>query len=250
MCVIAVAIKSEIPLNILRACQSSNPHGGGCSWIEGGLVRFQKDITASQMHQLLKDKPLPHVVHFRIATAGGVQPSRCHPFVIKTTKNDDLHGAAKSVLYHNGHCSGWEFYASMAGVGYPPDASDSQVIARIVAHRGEACLQEFVKRGAGKFAVMHSNGEVKLYGGFVELDGAMFSNTNWAHGLSCNPLHDKPKHGHGLGNTATQLGFKAKSHGGGHKKSDEPKEHKAYKPWWQEELDIARRDGWSDVHND
>jgi len=223
MCVIAVAIKSAVPLNILRACQSANPHGGGCSWVESGLVHFRKNLNANQIHDLLKDKPLPHVVHFRIATAGGVQPSRCHPFIIKTTNNDALHGKAKSVLFHNGHCSGWEFYASMAGVGYPRDASDSQVIARIVAHRGEACLKGFVERNAGKFAVMRSSGEVQLFGGFTERDGLLFSNTNWANGLSCNPLE---KQSQGLHDFKKNI-----SHGA-----------YRYKPWWHDDAEIENND--------
>lgn len=233
MCVIAVAIKSELPLNVLRACESSNPHGGGCSWIEDGMVRFVKNVRATKIAELLAGKPLPHVVHFRIATVGGVQPRRCHPFTISGVRNDLLEGVAKAALYHNGHCSGWEFYASMTGVaqGLPSDASDSMAIARMVAVRGEGILQELVNRNAGKFAVMHKNGEVKLYGRFEEHDGAMFSNLHWKHGLSCNPLHNTSGHFKGQGSKHGGQHFVSGKHHGVHQPS-----LPAYKTWWEREL--------------
>lgn len=224
MCVIAIAVKQELPLLVLRQCESSNRDGGGCSWVERGLVHFKKNLTAAEIHHLLKDKPLPHVVHFRIGTVGGVKPSRCHPFTVRTVNNDPLAGVAKTVLFHNGHANGWEFWATMAGVSVPGDASDSQVIARIVAHRGEEVLQEMVSRGAGKFAVMHSDGTVKLYGGFAERDGYTFSNLHWAHGRSCNPTHD-----HGF-----------KSHGKATAGSIVPSWKPVKQSWWEQELGIDR----------
>lgn len=246
MCVIAVAIKAELPLNILRACERANRDGGGCSWVENGLVHFRKGVTPEQIAGILAGKPLPHVVHFRIGTVGSKCAEKCHPFVMRTHQNDTAEGAAKAVLYHNGHYGRWELDAKLAGVQVPKDASDSQVVAMIAAFRGESLLTDYVHAGAGKFAVMHHNGEVKLYGKFEERQGAMFSNLNWAYGLSCNPLHGG---GHG-GNTATQLGFKTKgSHGGG-KKSDGPKSHGAYVPWWQNELALAQATSAEDAELD
>lgn len=236
MCVIAVAIKSELPLSVLRACERANRDGGGCSWVENGLVHFRKGVTPEQIAGILAGKPLPHVVHFRIGTVGSKCAAKCHPFVMRTHQNDPAEGAAKAVLYHNGHYNRWELDAKLAGVQVPKDASDSQVVAMIAAFRGESLLTDYVHAGAGKFAVMHNNGEVKLYGRFEERQGAMFSNLHWAFGMSCNPLHHEPQserryktHGSHGGN------------GGGHKSSG-PKNHKAYVPWWQNELALAADD--------
>lgn len=230
MCVIAIAVERMLTENELRACERSNPHGGGCSWVERGLVHFKKGLDANEIAELLKDKPLPHVVHFRIATVGGVRPSRCHPFTVKATDNDPLAGVSKSVLYHNGHASGWEFWATLAGVHPSPGLSDSQAIARIVSIRGDGVLKELVERGAGKFAVMKNDGRVTLFGRFESRAGATFSNLNWAHGLSCNPLHThshKAKSGHKSHGQYNLNGF------------EDDGNHSTQKSWWKREMDIS-----------
>jgi len=199
MCVIAIAIKSPLALDVLKACERSNRDGGGVAWVENGAVQFRKGLTAAEIHTLIADKPLPHVVHFRIATVGGVSKTLCHPFTVKASHNAPLEGVAREVLFHNGHLTGWEFSAQLAGIGIPPGISDSQAIARIVAMRGESVLQGFVERGAGKFVVLKANGEAKCYGHFSEWNDGLYSNLHWKHGLSCNPTHhvthfpDKPK---------------------------------------------------------
>lgn len=53
-------------------------------------------------------KGTPHVVHFRIATVGGVCPELTHPFSIDERASIELEGEADSVLFHNGGVGDWK----------------------------------------------------------------------------------------------------------------------------------------------
>lgn len=175
MCVIAVAVKSEIDLASLYKCEAANPHGGGVAWAEKGYVHFKKGIKAEEMQDLVKDKPFPHVYHFRIASVGKIIPALCHPFVVRRKQNCDMEGVTSHpVLFHNGTVTNWRFLAKVAGVTYPEFASDSMIIARIISLRGEALLSQICDHS--RFCVLHPDGKVNLHGGFAELNGNRYSN--------------------------------------------------------------------------
>lgn len=178
MCVIAVAVKTRISLETLRECEATNRHGGGCAWREAGQVRWQKGITAVEMHDLLATKPLPHICHFRIATVGAVGVELCHPFAVLTHNNSATHGVTNgSVLFHNGTCQSWRFYALLSGV--TPALSDSQTVARMAAFRGEAVLENIAAEGGGVFATMHATKGLRLHGRFHQHGDHQFSNLRW-----------------------------------------------------------------------
>lgn len=61
----------------------NNPDGGGYCWHDGGRVFYRKGIFAFEeflksYRQDVGDKPA--IVHFRMATHGGVNEENCHPF--------------------------------------------------------------------------------------------------------------------------------------------------------------------------
>lgn len=178
MCVIAIAIKHKLSLSVLQQCEDKNPHGGGVAWAEKGQVHFKKNISAQEAHDLVKDKPLPHVFHFRIASVGAVMPALCHPFPIRSRDNSEMEGTAGSVFFHNGTVHQWKFLARLAGVHYPDYASDSMVMARIAALRGKAILEEIQ---GGKYAILNGDGSINLYGEFQEQEGNLFSNLFWTY---------------------------------------------------------------------
>lgn len=178
MCVIAIAVKHRIPLAILEKCEETNPHGGGVAWVADGTVHFKKNITAAQAHELVKDKPLPHVFHFRIASIGGVIPALCHPFAVRNKCNDELEGTTQAAFFHNGTVKDWKFFAKLAGVNYPEYASDSMVVARLVALRGKSILEDLP---IGRFAILNADRSINLYGEFLDKDGCLYSNLFWTY---------------------------------------------------------------------
>lgn len=189
MCVIAVATKKIISLKTLRECEAYNSHGGGVAWAEGGKVHYMKGVKSGKIHEVLKNVPLPHVVHFRWATVGSVQKEYCHPFVIKKSVPNFTKGSTnESVLFHNGTIDGIEFYAYLAGAKAPEGWSDSKLAAKLVAIRGPKILSQVSawSRTDGfpnKFAVMKKTGSVKLYGEYKEKNGVLFSNMRWVSGV-------------------------------------------------------------------
>lgn len=178
MCVIAIAVKERLPLEVLRACELANPHGGGMAWVEMGKVHFKKNINAQQAFAIAQTKSLPHVFHFRIASVGNVMPALCHPFPIRSKNNVELEGNTAAALFHNGTVQDWRLYAKLARVNYPSFSSDSLVMSRIVSVCGKSILESI---GSGKFCILNSDRTINLYGEFRSHEGGLFSNLFWTY---------------------------------------------------------------------
>ena len=92
-----------------------NPEGGGIAWREnsqdgkGKEVVFHKDLSLDEMKELNTKLPLPYIMHFRIASSGGVKAELTHPFPIHKNVPLMLKGRTKGyVLFHNGDWKGYE----------------------------------------------------------------------------------------------------------------------------------------------
>lgn len=90
----------------LRECWEANPHGAGFAYTTKRAVAWQKGFeTFEEFLYAFKAAKIParsHVlIHFRIATHGGIVPHLTHPF---PTAGDlfSLSGSAPSVVAHNG----------------------------------------------------------------------------------------------------------------------------------------------------
>ncbi len=181
MCVIAIAVEKLLDEKTLNACSCANPDGMGVAWAERNLVHWIKGthLTVKDLMAAVANKPLPHIFHFRIASVGRVQPELCHPFPVRKKNNFDLTGECGAALFHNGTIHNWRMLADVAGVGFPKFASDSMVVARIVALRGKKILEHVSE--ANKFAIMNKDGSINLVGRFDNRDGAVFSNLYWTY---------------------------------------------------------------------
>lgn len=109
MCVL-YACETGVPsLDELKRAADANPHGAGVAWIEGGMAHWQKGIDDPEaMHEFILTLPLPILVHFRWASAGGIDPALTHPFPVTRKAGTTLSGRARRVLAHNGHIGSWE----------------------------------------------------------------------------------------------------------------------------------------------
>jgi hypothetical protein len=178
MCVILACETRKPSLELLEKCEIANKHGAGIAWIENNKVRWEKNLTAEQIHQRVITVELPFVIHFRFASAGGINPLLTHPFPITENVGLNLKGTANKVLFHNGHWSKWEDFMFKMVISKNkkiPDGvwSDTRMIAWITYMNGENILN-FLDE---KTCILSKNGiRIFQYKDWTEDDGIVFSN--------------------------------------------------------------------------
>ena len=164
MCLAIVAETVFPSWDILQAGEEQNKNGGGIAWIENGLVRWKKSISAKEMWAL-KDRIKPPILaHFRQATYGGDSPRLCHPFGVSPLAEAELEGTAKQILIHNGSWASWDKMI-LNSLDYKspliPDGpwSDTRGIAFLAFRYGLnflAILDE-------KVATMNGSGKIEIF---------------------------------------------------------------------------------------
>lgn len=183
MCIIAVCTKRKLTDDEIMSCFESNDDGAGMSWHANGMNYYSKGYSDPFMfaESYANVDVLPHVVHFRIGTSGGLGLSMTHPFVASTQSpiNFEWHGKAP-LLFHNGIIRDWKELM----VGTLPELvrrkiklpggqwSDSRAAAFLVAILGEGVLSLM----DGKFVYVAPDGDITRYGNFIEEKGVWYSN--------------------------------------------------------------------------
>lgn len=187
MCVIIKCLKGKPTLKTLEACELSNTAGGGIAWFEGGKVCWLKGVKAAEIAAKLEAVKLPCVIHFRLATVGGISNELCHPFPI--TPKSELYTSGRvdesaGVLFHNGHIREWDILLLAAGIFWTEGPiSDSRAIALIASQRHTLRL---LTKLPGFWAIM-KQGRIISFSSQkwdVEDDGCEYSNLNWKWRLS------------------------------------------------------------------
>ncbi len=153
MCVIMVANKVRPSDEMIDKAWKANDDGAGIAWREGEgrnkEVVWQKGVmNLEEIRDLIKNVPMPFVVHFRVASVGGIKPSLTHPFIVNRHATLELNGRTKgSVLFHNGHWSAWQDKAldaaihSNTRVPEGSDWSDTRAIAWMVHIYGAGFME-------------------------------------------------------------------------------------------------------------
>lgn len=181
MCVILSCETNRPTLQTLLDCELDNPHGAGIAWRQGGKIHFKKGLDAQEVHRISLKVQLPYVIHFRIATAGGMSPEMCHPFPIGGSVRMDG-STGSGVLFHNGHWSEWEDTFLSALVSgrdrrLPTgDISDTRAMAVMLGWYGKNILN-LIK--GQKFVYFTPTEHEVLGWGWSELNGIKFSNMYW-----------------------------------------------------------------------
>lgn len=165
MCIV-ITSDIEFPFRkILELAEARNPHGGGIAWLHEDKVRYMKGLTANEIAKARHYTTAPWIIHFRIATVGGIIPELTHPFPVDTHTDLELYGESDAVLAHNGHWWGWqrEFYPSVEEKDYFPDGawSDSRAMAWMAGKYGENYLR-FINKNQ-RVAYLDKNG-IRRYG--------------------------------------------------------------------------------------
>ena len=81
MCVIAVCLKNKPSSDIVKKMWDTNDDGASITWLgKDRKVEYIKGITKlEELNNLIKATELPFVLHFRIASVGGIHPLLTHP---------------------------------------------------------------------------------------------------------------------------------------------------------------------------
>lgn len=147
MCVLIIAEEVFPSLDVLRASEEVNPHGGGIAWIQDNKVRWRKGLTADQINEYRHFTNPPWLIHFRISSISGDDgnPNLCHPFPINQEASIELEGEADQVLGHNGHWFQWNtvLLNSLSPTNVLPEGawSDTRAMAWLTNFYGEALLR-------------------------------------------------------------------------------------------------------------
>lgn len=161
----------------LAQCERTNPHGSGLAWLRGRTVEYVKGLTAAEIHARLADIAGPAIVHFRIASVGGVRADLCHPFPITHRAELRRHGRARAVLFHNGTWSEHRRAAEHFEIRFPKreGVSDTRIAAVVAARLGSTWLQRF---NYCRWAILDRDG-IRRIGNWSRIDGCHYSNTLW-----------------------------------------------------------------------
>ena len=178
MCIIAICNDRKLTEEELKSCWDNNDDGAGMAWFDGkhhvidkGYMNFDELRLRYETIDIF-----PHVIHFRIATAGGKIPELTHPFICSRMSPTAIEWKGKDpVLFHNGIVSNWYGMADILGIKVPDhNWSDTRILASILT---ESEL-DFLEQEGGKYAVLVGK-EIMTYGKFTEVNGVQFSNSTY-----------------------------------------------------------------------
>lgn len=203
MCVIMLVNGTRPTEEMIDRAWNSNKDGAGIAWREKDEVVWEKGIMkVERIQELCAKVPTPYVVHFRVASVGGVKESLTHPFLVSPDANLALKGRTKdAVLFHNGHWGAWNEKALDAAIHsnnkVPPgsDWSDSRAMAWLIHIYGPGVMellttQKGVLMTPRKFNIFTGNGWEKINDVWCSNDyfwgGRRFNNSNQSYGRMCS----------------------------------------------------------------
>jgi predicted glutamine amidotransferase len=180
--------KRRLTQSEFNNCWDSNPEGFGMAWRETirghkviryakGFMRWYDALKAYERMQHFDDM----VLHFRIATAGGVCKDLTHPFLISGSSPIMLDYTGQiPVLFHNGCVSDW--YKKAATVIHSSARpivglmSDSRYMALAISRlRTMNEKIKFLEKDWSKY-IIYTPTETHMVGTFNEEKDAFFSN--------------------------------------------------------------------------
>lgn len=191
MCVIICVEQGKFPSKAtLKDAQSTNSHGGSIAWLnKDGTKSYKKNIKAKEISYIINNELIPNhittaIIHFRIASVGGVTPSLCHPFEITSSVNLNMerYNTNVDLLFHNGTWSDYEhelirYIKTKTNVSIPKGLySDSRIMAYLAKKKGIDELFKLLKGTSDKVAILTSTGIIKHGVNWCMVDDVSCSN--------------------------------------------------------------------------
>jgi hypothetical protein len=186
MCVIFGAVDAHPSLQDLEDAADANPDGAGVAWLDNGQVRWYKSLDSRKViARVVEGLPFPYMVHFRLATCGGVKPELAHPFPVTRKAGLHLSGTARAVMVHNGVLPNWEdriLQASLSSGVEIPDGewTDTRAMAWLAGLSGDRALGLFGE----KIMLLRADGLWYWGNGWKDENGLLLSNAYFRHNWS------------------------------------------------------------------
>jgi hypothetical protein len=218
MCLAAICVDAKMSPEIIRKAWKTNSHGAGIVWVGANRkANYIKGIDKVEALQELVDKTeLPFVIHFRLASVGGIDPLLTQPFEITEKSTLRLQGQCNRVLVHNGTDHDWKKCLAAGGFALPKDEndkeepiSDSRAFAMILSRHKN---NDFLNAVSGRFVVVGYGSPTDEYAlryfgdSWTEEQGIFYSNMLWKYEKvtsSYAPKHDFYHH-RSIGFTPTE----------------------------------------------
>lgn len=184
MCIIAISpLGKKLSQKAFECMWESNPHGLGMAFPTKngiGIVKgLMREDEAWEEYQNLPSG-VPHILHFRYATHGGVRPELTHPFVVHEGSPLVIREeVGEPVLAHNGV---WNLYTlHLRELGLKGPVSDSRVLAAFVGKVGVENTNKHAREieSAGRVAILTPGRRLKLFGSWVKDGDFLYSNSGY-----------------------------------------------------------------------
>ena len=168
---------------ILENCWWSNWDGAGVGWKNRKGVKLQKGfMDYENLLSFLSTLSITDevIIHFRIATSGGVNPTCTHPFPISNRLTDlrALTGSFSALMAHNGILGQGDDKAEISDtMEFIADIVSSPIIRDNLDNR---YIKDYLslKSGSSKLIFM-GNFPTFMLGKWIEVDGLLFSNDSF-----------------------------------------------------------------------
>ena len=180
MCVIVVKPKdSQLEDYIIRQCWSSNPDGGGLMWSKDGTLHVEKGfMNLYDFMEFWKSREwdgIPAVLHFRIATHGGVNKKNTHPFWVFPEKLAFVHNGIFNLDDPKNKVSDTQLFNQYYLKQLPHNFLNNFGITNFI--------EDFIDPGS-KLVFLNREGDQYIFNedaGEWHENGCWFSNTFWEY---------------------------------------------------------------------
>ena len=177
----------------LKNCWENNPDGAGFAYAYNGKVFIKKGFMTfdSFMDSLNKcDKKYNFkncgvLLHFRIATHGGINAGMTHPFPIVDDEGclEKIEYVSDYAVIHNGIISLTSYKASKTGGLSDTAIFIKDYLTKIAGNKNwlyQKCNMELIEELIdSKMAILDKNGNIQMTSGFTEEKGVFYSNSSY-----------------------------------------------------------------------
>lgn len=189
---IGVDIPSE---DILKNCWNNNDDGAGFAYnldgrviIRKGYMTYEAFSAALKQHNEtynLKNRGV--LIHFRIATHGGVLPAMTHPFPIVADNGalSKIQYSSDYAVIHNGVISLTSYDATKEKATSDTAVFIRDYLSSLATNKNwfdnDANIELIHKLIGSKMAILNKKGEIKMTAGFTADNGNFYSNDSYLY---------------------------------------------------------------------
>jgi hypothetical protein len=188
MCVIAIQPRGvQISREYLQNCWDTNSHGAGLMYAHNGKIIVKKEMDSFDKFMTYVQQASKHdsavVIHFRIATSGGINDYNCHPFKVHKNLYFCHNGILDITVPHGSKENDTQIFNNGLMKPLPYNFYKNNAIMNLL---------EFTIGSYNKFVFLDDAGDYYILNekaGEWSEEGAWFSNTSYKRPKYTAPSH-------------------------------------------------------------